>query len=133
MIEKKYLMQFRYWLRYQPKISVNLGFGIGPKPKQWFRSYTIRTYLVSLEVLRGQQIKLIHAVSNEDFHDYYDHDQRNQTQLHKVNDLISVLYHTASTSQTLETSPQDTQNHSVSKETIDLTGTRGVLWFDKVY
>ena len=62
--------------------------------------------LLNLEVLRGQQIKLIHAVSNEDFHDYYDHDQRNQTQLHKVNDLISVLYHNASTSQTLETSPQ---------------------------
>ena len=35
-------MQFRYQLQYRPKVSANLGFsfGIGPKPKQWFRSYT---------------------------------------------------------------------------------------------
>ena len=35
-------MQFRYWLQYRPKVSDNVGFslGIGPKPKQWFRSYT---------------------------------------------------------------------------------------------
>ena len=35
-------MQFWYWLQYGPKVSANLGFGfgIGPKPKQWFRLYT---------------------------------------------------------------------------------------------
>ena len=30
-----------------PKVSANLGFGvgIGPKPKQWFRSYTNKLYM----------------------------------------------------------------------------------------
>ena len=38
---------FRYRLGYRQKLSTNLGFGIGigPKPKQWFRSYTRILYL----------------------------------------------------------------------------------------
>ena len=39
-LDSPFKMQFRYRLRNRPKVSANLGFGIGPKPKQWFRSYT---------------------------------------------------------------------------------------------
>ena len=41
LLDSSLEMWFRYQLQYQPKVSANLcfGFGIGPKPKQWFRSY----------------------------------------------------------------------------------------------
>jgi hypothetical protein len=32
-LDSPFEMWFRYWLRYRPKVSANLGFGFGPKPK----------------------------------------------------------------------------------------------------
>ena len=44
LLDYPFEMWFRYRLRYRPKVSANLGFsfGIGPKPKHGFRSYTSR-------------------------------------------------------------------------------------------
>ena len=39
-LDSPFKMQFQYRLRYRPKVSANLGFGIIHKPKLWFRSYT---------------------------------------------------------------------------------------------
>ena len=43
-LDSAFDLWFLYWLRYQPKVSANLGFGFGirPKPKYWFRSCTMQ-------------------------------------------------------------------------------------------
>ena len=39
-LDSPFEMWFRYRLQYRLKVSANLGFSIGPKPKKWFRSYS---------------------------------------------------------------------------------------------